>query len=144
MSTEKGESALFDEMYGDTDNNDSENKIKAQMIINKVKYSLPLFDDNLKKIYSLYNKSKLKLLINNLFEIVLQYFSKGILIKLCINLLIKLSSKGDILKILVFLEALSKEAFKNTKDANLNVEEELKNNQNLLQWLIETFFTQNY
>ena len=140
MSTEKGESALFDEMYGDTDNNDSENKIKAQMIINKVKYSLPLFDDNLKKIYSLYNKSKLKLLINNLFEIVLQYFSKGILIKLCINLLIKLSSKGDILKILVFLEALSKEAFKNTKDANLDVEEELKNNQNLLQWLIETFF----
>ena len=140
MSTEKGESALFDEMYGDTDNNDSENKIKAQMIINKVKYSLPLFDDNLKKIYSLYNKNKLKLLINNLFEIVLQYFSKGILIKLCINLLIKLSSKGDILKILVFLEALSKEAFKNTKDANLNVEEELKNNQNLLQWLIETFF----
>ena len=38
MSTEKGESALFDEMYGDTENNDSENKIKAQMLINKVKY----------------------------------------------------------------------------------------------------------
>ena len=143
MSKLKGESTKVDEMYEDLGNNDSKDKsniLKTQAMINKVKYSLPLFNENLKKIYSLYDKKKLKSLIKNLFDVILQYFLKGIFIKLCVNLLIKLASKSDISLILEFLEILSKEAFKNEKEINKNLEEEIKNNQNLLQWLIETYF----
>ena len=143
MTTIKGENALYDEMYEDDENDgsdDKSNNIKLKAIINEVKYSLPIFTENLKKIYSLYDKKKLKTLITNLFEIVLQYFSNGILIKLCINILIKLASKLDILMIYTFLEALSTELFKNSKDINNKFLEDLKNNQSLIQWLIETYF----
>ena len=143
ISTLKGESTKVDEMYEDIGNNNSKDKsniLKTQTMINKVKYFLPIFNENLKKIYSVYNKKKLKSLVKNLFEVILQYFLKGILIKLCVNLLIKLASKSDISIILKFLEALSEEAFKNEKEIHIKLEEEIKNNQNLLQWLIETYF----
>ena len=92
---------------------------------------MPIFNENLKKIYSLYNRKKLKILITNLFEIVLQYFSQGILIKLCINILIKLAAKLDIQMILKFLEALSGQVFKNPKEINNKLLEDLKKQSKL-------------
>ena len=42
--------------------------------------------------------------------------------------------------ILKFLEALSGQVFKNPKEINNKLLEDLKNNQSLIQWLIETYF----
>jgi len=145
LDNEKEENTLVNEIYGDTDNGESKkqiNSIKIQGIINGVKYSLPIFNENLEKIHSLYNKKKLKILIYNLYSIVNKYFSEGIFIKLCLNLLIKIVSKGDLFLICSFLDILSTEEFENPVNKNI-FNEELKNNQNLLQWLIETSFKAN-
>ena len=144
-NNENGETPLLDEIYGEEEDNDSNSKIKRikiNGIINDIKYSLPTFDENLKIIYSSYNKKKLKFLIYNLYTIVYKNFCEGTLIRLCINLLIKLVSKGDLIMISSFLTALNSQSFKNTneKECIQILEEELKNNQNLIQWLIETCF----
>ena len=127
----------------ESDINDIEKKlihIRVKGFINEVKYSLPLFNENLKKIYSLYNKKKLKFLTYNLYKIVKKNLIEGNHIKLCIDLLIKIVSKGDLLMICSFIELLNNETFKNLKDEQRIMEKELTNNQNLLQWLIETNF----
>ena len=134
-NNENGETPLLDEIYGEEEDNDSNSKIKRikiNGIINDIKYSLPTFDENLKIIYSSYNKKKLKFLIYNLYTIVYKNFCEGTLIRLCINLLIKLVSKGDLIMISSFLTALNSQSFKNTneKECIQILEEELKNNQN--------------
>ena len=143
LNTQKGETPLFDEIYGDNKinnpNNDS-NHIQVQGIINDIKYSLPLFNENLKLIYEFYNKKKLKFLVYNLYKIVIKNFNDGNLIQLCINLLIKLVSKGDLIMIYSFVEKLYNESFNNSNNINKVLDDELKNNQHLLQWLIETCF----
>ena len=143
LNTKKGETHLFDEIYGDNEtnnpNNDS-NPIQIQGQINDVKYSLPLFNENLKQIYEFYNKKKLKFLVYNLYKIVIKNFNDGILIPLCINLLIKLVSKGDLIMIYSFIEKLNIESFNNSNNLNKVLDDELKNNQHLLQWLIETCY----
>ena len=121
------------------DSKDKFNTIKIHGKINDIEYSLPKFNENLKKIYSLYNKKKLKISIYNLYTLVYKHFVKGTLIKLCMNLMMKFASKGDLLMISFFLETLDSIDFKNSDDKSL-FEEELKNNQNLLQFLIETYF----
>ena len=143
--TNNEENILINEIYGDTDEGNTKNEInpiKIQGIINEVKYSLPIFNENLEKIYSLYNKKKLKILIYNLYSLVNKYFSEGTFIKLCLNLLIKIVSKGDLFLICSFLDTLNTEDFENPENKSI-FNEELKNNQNLLQWLIETSFHAN-
>ena len=138
--SESIQNEIFDEIYGDekSDNsNDKPKKIKIRGVINDIKYSLPLFNVNLKHIYLIYNKTKLKVLINNLYKFVIKFFNEGILTKLCLSLLIKIVSKGNILLILFFIESLNS-AFLN--NSNKEFENELNNNNLLLQWLIETNF----
>ena len=140
MNTQKVENDLFNEMYSDTDSGEPKNQLNSVKEINGVKYSLPIFNNNLEKIYSLYNKKRLKILLYNLYQIVNKKFYEGLHLKLCINLLIKLVSKGDLFMISSFLEALNTENFENSLTNKNILEEELKNNQTLLQWLIETNF----
>ena len=136
---------IYDALYLEDDSNEKAKGIKVNTIINNVKYSLPLLDKHMSKIHSIYNRAKLKTLIKGLFEVTYKYFNEGVSIRLCLNMLIKLVAKGDLLLIFSFLEKLQAELKtiesneNKSKDKNQKLEE-IYNNQNLLQWLIETCF----
>ena len=136
------EQDIYNEIYGEDDLNNSKSKlngIKLNTIINGVKYNIPLLNQNMTKIYSIYNKKKLPLLINDLFDILYKSFQEGTSIRLSLNLLTKIVSKGDLLLISTFLINLKSEM--NNKDEEKNKKlEEIYENQDLLQWLIETCF----
>ena len=135
---------IYNEIYGEDDLNNSKSKlngIKLSTIINGVKYKIPILNQNMTKIHSIYNKKKLCLLINNLFDIVYKFFSEGTSIRLSLNLLTKIVSKGDLLLISTFLTNLKSETSSNQSEENNKKKlEEIYENQNLLQWLIETCF----
>ena len=140
---ETKEDILMNEIYGEDDLDNSKNRIngiKINTIINDVKYSLPLVDKYLNKIHSIYNKAKLKSLINNLFNITYKFFHEGVSIRLCLNLLTKIVAKGDLLLVSSFLEKLQSEISNNKTIEYKKKLDEINNNKNLLQWLIETCF----
>ena len=140
---ETNEKDIINEIYGEDDLFNSKsriNGIKINTIINDVKYSLPLLDKQLIKIYSIYNKEKLKLLINDLFNIIYKYFHEGVSIKLCLNLLTKIVSKGDLFLVSSFLEKIQLETSNIQYEVDKRKVDEIYNNQNLLQWLMETCF----
>ena len=131
---------IYNEIYGENIFNNSKNilnGLKESTNINGIKYSLPVLSENKIKIYSIYNKIKLRSLINDLFNIIYKYFHEETLITLSLNLLIKIVSKGDILLVSRFLEKLQQETsdIKNKKKID-----EIYDNHNLLHWLIETCF----
>ena len=93
------------------------------------------------KIHSIYNKKKLNVLINDLFNIIYKFFHDGISIRLSLNLLTKIVAKGDLLLVSTFLDKLQLETNNNNQsEENKKKVEEIYDNQNLLQWLIETCF----
>ena len=106
------EQDIFNDLYMEDDINNSISKlngIKLNTTINKTVYSLTLLNANLIKIHSIYNKNKLEILINDLFNIIYKFFHEGILIKLSLNLLSKIVAKGDLLLVSSFLEKLQQE-----------------------------------
>ena len=138
------EEDIYNEIYGEDDLNNSKsrlNGIKLNTYINDIKFSLPILDKNMTKIHSIYNKKKLNVLINDLFNIIYKFFHDGISIRLSLNLLTKIVSKGDLLLVSTFLEKLQIETnnIHPTEDSKKKTEE-IYDNQNLLQWLIETCF----
>ena len=137
----KRELDIYNEMYQEDDVNNSISKlngIKVNSKINDVIYALPKLNDNLIKIHSIYNKKKLDILINDLFNIIYKYFHEGIAVRLSLNLLTKIVSKGNLLLVLKFLNNLLEET-NNIFDYK-KIVDEIYDNQNLLQWLIETCF----
>ena len=117
------EEDIYNEMYAEDDLNNSISKlngIKINTTINDVVYSLPTLSQNLIKIHSIYNKKKLEILINDLFNIIYKFFHEGILIRLSLNLLSKIVSKGDLLLVSSFLENLQQETI------NIKTEEDKK------------------
>ena len=137
------EEEIFNEIYGEDNLYNSKSKIngiKPFTIINDIKYSLIFLNKNLAKIYSIYNKKKLTILINNLFNIIYKYFHEGVAIKLCLNLLTKIVSKGDLLLVSSFLEKIYSETENNQSELYKEKLDEILDNQNLFQWLIETCF----
>ena len=127
---------LLNEMYGEED---LLNKIKTQNVINGVNYSLPILDKNMVKLYSLYDKTKLIILIKDLYDLICKVFNEGVMIELCLSLLTKIVSKGDILLILSFLKFLKNEINNSNIESKAKIYE-IFNNQDLFQWLVETFF----
>ena len=134
---------IYNEIYQEDDENNSISKlngIKINSKINDVLYYIPKFNDNLIKIHSIYNKKKLSLLINNLFNIIYKYFHEEVAIKLSLNLLTKIVSKGDLLLVSKFLNKIKEEEEINKNNRDSKIMKEIYDNQNLLQWLIETCF----
>ena len=125
---------LMNEIYGE---DNLSNKIKTDTIINGLNHSLPKLDKNMALIYSIYDKTKLKVLIKDLYEIACKYFDEGSMLKLCLSLLAKIVSKGDISLILYFLSYLDKKVKSEGTQAQID---EIYDNQDLFQWLIETYF----
>ena len=138
------EQDIYDEIYGEDDLNNSKSKlngIKLTTIINNVKYNIPILSQNMTKLHSIYNKKKLYLLINNLYNTIYKYFHEGILIRLSLNLLTKIVAKGDLFLVSTFLNNIKSETTSNQSEENNKEKlEEIYDNQNLLQWLIETCF----
>ena len=145
LSSKKDNSQLdiYNEIYGDDDADISKNKIngiKPTTIINDVKYSLPFLNKNLFKIYSIYDKKKLNFLIDELFHTTYKFFQEGISISLSLNLLTKIVARGDVLLVAKFLEKLNTDMKNNESKQFKNQLEEIYDNQDLLQFLIETCF----
>ena len=145
LSSKKDNSQIdiYNEMYGDDDMDNSKNKIngiKPTTIINDVKYSLPFLNKNLYKIYSLYDKKKLNFLIDELFHTTYKFFHEGISISLSLNLLTKIVARGDLLLVATFIENLNTDMKKNESEQFKKKIEEIYDNQDLLQFLIETCF----
>ena len=137
------EEDIYNEMYAEDDLNNSISKlngIKINTTINDVVYSLPTLSQNLIKVHSIYNKKKLEILITDLFNIIYKFFHEGILIRLSLNLLSKIVSKGDLLLVSSFLENLQQETINIKTEEDKKKVDEIYDNQNLLQWLIETCF----
>ena len=133
-------------MYGEEDINNSKSKlngIKVNTTINKTVYRLPSFSQNLIKIHSIYNKQKLDMLINDLYNIIYKFFHDGILIKLSLNLLSKIVCKGDLLLVSSFLENLQQETINAKTEIDKQKIEAIYDNQYLFQFLIETCFEAN-
>ena len=128
---------LMNEMYGE---DDLLKKIKTETNINGVNYSLPMLDKNMVKIYSIYDKSNIKILIKDLFDLICKVFNEGVMIELCLSLLTKIVSKGDILLISSFLKFLNNEINNNSSNESKAKIHEIYNNQDLFQWLVETYF----
>ena len=87
---------------GETPINESSYEIKSYIEINGVKYNLYSPTEIQKMISKKYNKKKLVLLINDLYENVMNYFNDNICLNLKLNLLIELVSHGNLLLIKSF------------------------------------------
>jgi hypothetical protein len=90
-----------------------------------------------------YNKEKLDELITSFFDKVYNNFYQGSNIKINLNILIKLISKGNALLSLNFLDKIA--LISNTKDIKLlrlvtKQQTEILSNINLLHWLLEESF----
>ena len=83
------------------------------------------------KIYLNYNKKKINSLMLDLYKNIFSAFKLNPLISINLNFLIKISSKGDLNLIEKFLQDLTKEK---------EIMKELKNNNVILNYLLETYF----
>ena len=110
--------------------NIKEEKIKKQFYINGEEYNYLTKTDLENKIYSNYNQSKIKDLIDELYSTIYKTFIEdGAITNL--KFLLKILSKSDLSLIITFLQNISKEK---------NKLEEIYDNQELLHWLLETNF----
>ena len=122
---------------------ESSYEIKPYIEIDGVKYNLYSPTEIQKIISKKYNKKKLLLLINDLYENIMNYFNDNICLNLKLNLLIELVSHGNLLLIKSFISKISLLKEEQEKDKKEYITNELINNEKLFQWLLETSFQIN-
>ena len=111
--------------------------------INNIRYNYLVLSEEQKFLCENYKKEKLNELIISLFDKVYNNFYQGINIKINLNLLIKIVSKGNALLSKSFLDKIT--YISNSKDIKLvrflnKQQNEIISNMNLLHWILETCF----
>ena len=122
----------------DEENTQKVTNIKKSFERKKVKYKLQEFNENEKQLLSLYDKKHFNELMNQIFDRAAYFYKEKICTKMNFNILLNITSKGDVSFIIKFLDFLYNEFKKN----NNNIEncKIIYNNQSLLQWLLDTCF----
>ena len=120
-----------------------EEKFNEYFFIDNIRYNYLVLSYEQKFLNSNYKKEKLDELITSFFDKVYNNFYQGSNIKINLNILIKLISKGNALLSLNFLDKIT--LISNTKDIKLlrlvtKQQTEILSNINLLHWLLEESF----
>ena len=120
-----------------------EEKFNEYFFINNIRYNYLKLSREQKFLNTNYNKEKLSELILILFAKVYNNFYQGLNIKINLNILIKVVSRGNALLSLNFLDKII--YIFNNKDKKLlrtltKQQNEILTNINLLHWILETFF----
>ena len=118
-------------------------EIDKNKLINNIEYNYLVLSEEEKFINSNYNKEMLNNLLQTFFEKVYNNFYQGTNIKINLNILIKIVSKGNALLIFNFLEKLI--FILTTRDIKLlrqltKQQNEIHLNINLFHWILETYF----
>ena len=109
-------------------------KIKKQFYINGEEYNYLNRNETENKLYSNYNKAKIKDMMMDLYTNIYKVFTEDLFISTNLKFLIRLLTKSDISLIVTFLQNLNN-AIKDKKKSD-----EIYENQDLLHWLLETNF----
>ena len=117
-----------------------ENGFSQYFFIYNIKYKYLVLSPQQEKLYINYNKIKLEELIKNLFDKIYNNFNSGIDLKMNLNILVIIASKGDVLLIIKFLDKIKQE-LDNKKDKKYSEKcSEIYSNNNFLHWLLEISF----
>ena len=114
-------------------------KYNEYFFINNIKYNYLFLSAQQKKLNINYNKNKLISLINNLFDKIYNNFSSCANLKMNLNILVKIASKGDVLLTIKLLDKIKSELSSKSR-GYLEKQTEIFSNNNLLHYLLETCF----
>ena len=132
---ERGKKIKVMNVSGDID----DDKFNKFFFINNIKYNYLVLSPQQQKLNINYNKTKLEQLILDLFDKIYANFTSGVDLKINLNILVKITSKGDVLLIIKFLDKIKQELETKTKKY-LEKCSEIYSNNNFLHWLLETCF----
>ena len=132
---ERGKNIKVMNVSGEID----EDKFNEFFFINNIKYNYLVLSPQQQKLNNNYNKQKLNDLIILFFDKIYLNFNSGTDIKMNLNILVKLVSKGDILLIIKLLEKIKIE-LESKGRRYMDKINEINSNNNLLHWLLETSF----
>ena len=139
LMTEKEKNVLVKNLSGEL----QEEKFNEYFFIDNIRYNYLVLSEDQKFLNENYKKEKLDELITTLFDKIYNNFYQGTNIKINLNIVIKLVSKGNALLSKNFLDKIT--FIINSKDIKLirlitKPKNEILSNLNLLHWLLETYF----
>ena len=116
----------------------NEANIKKSLEIKNIKYNLKELTESQRQLLSSYDKNHFNELMKTIFDKATYFYKEKICAKMNFNILLIITSKGDVSFIIKFLNLLYDELQKN----NNNIEEckIIYNSQKLLHWLLDTCF----
>ena len=132
---ERGKNVKVMNVSGEID----EDKFNQFFFINNIKYNYLVLSPQQQKLNYNYNKQKLNDLIIIFFDKVYLNFTSGTDIKMNLNILVKVVSKGDILLIIKLLEKIKQELGSKGR-RYMDKINEINSNNNFLHWILETSF----
>ena len=125
--------------YPQIEDKQEKNNLKATLTINDIKYNLRELTDSQKQLLSFYDKNHFNESMKNIFDKAEDYFKKKICLNINFNILISITSKGDINYILRFLNLIQEE-LQNKKTNNMEQFNLISNSRKLLTWLLDTCY----
>ena len=109
--------------------------IKKEIQINYINYNLVEYSESQKQLLSFCDKKHFNDLMDKIYENAEYYFKNNICASTNLNILISISSKGNINYIIKLLNLIENEIKKNSNNIHI-----IYNNEKILQWLLDTCY----